>query len=310
MRSDKYSRKKKKFKRKILLLMSLIMLFVLGGFGYAFIQYKSGVAQTAGESSIKSVEYEFNGKKDENGNTNILVLGSDSRGEDRARTDTIMIAQYNEESKQPKLVSIMRDSFVDIPGHGKNKINAAFAIGGPELLRKTIKENFDIDIQHYAIVDFKGFESLVDTAFPGGVEIDVENRMSQKIGVTIEPGKQKLDGKHLLGYVRFRHDAQSDFGRVQRQQKVMQVLINKMMTVEGVAKLPKLAGVITPFINTNLDTATGIFIAKDVISNKSNLETMRIPVDGSYVNASYSGAGAVLDLNIEENREAINKFLN
>ncbi|QNG59164.1 LCP family protein [Bacillus sp. PAMC26568] len=310
MRADKHLRKKKRGRRRLFVFFTIVTLLFAGVAWFVYDQFLSGLNETAAESTIKKTEYEFNGQKDENGNTNVLVLGSDSRGEKQARTDTIMIAQYNEKSKKPKLISIMRDSYVEIPGHGQNKINTAFAIGGPDLLRETIKHNFDIDIQHYAIVDFKGFESMIDTAFPKGVEVDVENKMSHKIGVTIEPGVQKLDGEHLLGYVRYRGDAESDFGRVRRQQEVMNLLMKDMLTIEGVAKLPKLAGVITPYINTNLDTSTGIFIAKDIISNKSDLKTMRVPVDGSFENARYNGSGAVLDLNIEENREAIKSFMN
>lgn len=310
MRADKHLRKKKRGRRRLFVFFTIVTLLFAGVAWFVYDQFLSGLNETAAESTIKKTEYEFNGQKDENGNTNVLVLGSDSRGEEQARTDTIMIAQYNEKSKKPKLLSIMRDSYVEIPGHGQNKINTAFAIGGPDLLRETIKHNFDIDIQHYAIVDFKGFESMIDTAFPKGVEVDVENKMSHKIGVTIEPGVQKLDGEHLLGYVRYRGDAESDFGRVRRQQEVMNLLMKDMLTIEGVAKLPKLAGVITPYINTNLDTSTGIFIAKDIISNKSDLKTMRVPVDGSFENARYNGSGAVLDLNIEENREAIKSFMN
>ncbi|WP_191562004.1 LCP family protein [Metabacillus idriensis] len=310
MRADKHLRKKKRGRRRLFVFFTIVTLLFAGVAWFVYDQFLSGLNETAAESTIKKTEYEFNGQKDENGNTNVLVLGSDSRGEKQARTDTIMIAQYNEKSKKPKLLSIMRDSYVEIPGHGQNKINTAFAIGGPDLLRETIKHNFDIDIQHYAIVDFKGFESMIDTAFPEGVEVDVENKMSHKIGVTIEPGVQKLDGEHLLGYVRYRGDAESDFGRVRRQQEVMNLLMKDMLTIEGVAKLPKLAGVITPYINTNLDTSTGIFIAKDIISNKSDLKTMRVPVDGSFENARYNGSGAVLDLNIEENREAIKSFMN
>ncbi|PLR69367.1 MULTISPECIES: LCP family protein [Bacillaceae] len=310
MRADKHLRKKKRGRRRLFVFFTIVTLLFAGVAWFVYDQFLSGLNETAAESTIKKTEYEFNGQKDENGNTNVLVLGSDSRGEKQARTDTIMIAQYNEKSKKPKLLSIMRDSYVEIPGHGQNKINTAFAIGGPDLLRETIKHNFDIDIQHYAIVDFKGFESMIDTAFPKGVEVDVENKMSHKIGVTIEPGVQKLDGEHLLGYVRYRGDAESDFGRVRRQQEVMNLLMKDMLTIEGVAKLPKLAGVITPYINTNLDTSTGIFIAKDIISNKSDLKTMRVPVDGSFENARYNGSGAVLDLNIEENREAIKSFMN
>ncbi|MGM0920146.1 MAG: LCP family protein [Bacillota bacterium] len=310
MRSDNYIQKKKSGKKKVLVFFSILTLLFAGLGWFAYDQFVSGMNKTAAEANIKKTEYTFNGQKDENGNTNVLVLGSDSRGEKHARTDTIMIAQYNEKTNKPKLLSIMRDSYVEIPGHGQNKINAAFAIGGPDLLRETIKHNFDIDIQHYAIIDFKGFESMIDTAFPEGVEINVENQMSEKIGVTIEPGLQNLDGEHLLGYVRYRGGADSDFGRVRRQQEVMNLLMKDMLTIEGITKLPKLAGVITPYINTNVDTSTGIFIAKDIITNKSDLETMRIPVDGSFENARYNGAGSVLDLNIEENREAIKTFMN
>ncbi|WP_234703360.1 LCP family protein [Metabacillus indicus] len=276
---------------------------------YIYNEYVTGFEETAADTNLKKTEYKFNGQKDANGNTNILVLGSDSRGEEHARTDTIMIAQYNEDSQKPKLVSIMRDSFVDIPGHGRNKINLAFALGGPDLLRETIKHNFDIDIQHYAIIDFNGFQNVIDTAFPDGVEVNVEHEMSYKIGVTIEQGNQKLDGKHLLGYVRYRGDAESDFGRVRRQQEVMNIILKDMLTLDGITKLPKLAGVITPYINTNLDTSTGIFMAKDIVTNKSKLETMRIPVDGTFENARYEGAGSVLDLDIEENKKAITEFM-
>jgi polyisoprenyl-teichoic acid--peptidoglycan teichoic acid transferase len=104
---------------------------------------------------------------------NILLLGIDSRGEEHSRTVTIMIAHYDAKNHQPKLVSIMRDSYVNIPGHGKQKINAAYAFGGPELLRKTIKENFDIDVNYYAIVDFKGFPKVVDPIAPNGIEVDI-----------------------------------------------------------------------------------------------------------------------------------------
>lgn len=87
-----------------------------------------------------------------------------------------MIAHYNEDKGTYKLTSIMRDSYVDIPGHGSHKINQAFRLGGPELMRKTIKENFDIDLQYFTIVDFEGFVQLIDEAFPNGVEINVEKK--------------------------------------------------------------------------------------------------------------------------------------
>jgi LCP family protein required for cell wall assembly len=203
----------------------------------------------------------------------------------------------------------MRDMYVDIPGHGQNRINSALAYGGPELLRQTIKENFDIDIKYYSIVDFEGFVHLIDEAFPRGVEIDVEKRMSANIGVTLEPGLQRLDGEHLLGYVRFRQDAVGDFGRVERQQKVMKEVAGQFTSLQTITKLPKLIGVVTPFVNTNMDTGDILYIGKDFLSKDNrNVETLRVPVDGTFENQRINGA-AVLGIDKEANKAAIHEFL-
>jgi anionic cell wall polymer biosynthesis LytR-Cps2A-Psr (LCP) family protein len=151
MRYEKNHKQKKKRWKTVLLTFVLLILAVSG---YAYYQYQQGVSQ-----SLKKVDkkdqtvYSFEGKKDQYGDTNVLLLGSDRRGNERSRSDTIMIASYNENKGTFKLASIMRDSYVEIPGHGKHKINSAFAYGGPELMRQTIKENFGVDLQYYAIVD-------------------------------------------------------------------------------------------------------------------------------------------------------------
>jgi polyisoprenyl-teichoic acid--peptidoglycan teichoic acid transferase len=238
------------------------------------------------------------------------LIGSDARGKEASRSDTIMIASYNPDTESYKLTSIMRDTYVEIPGHGMNKINAAFALGGPELLRQTIKDNFDVSLQYYSIVDFEGFVRLIDEAFPEGVEVNVEKQMSKGIGVTLEPGVQRLDGKHLLGYVRFRQDAVGDFGRVERQQSVIKEVGKEFASIQTLPKLPKLVGVVTPFINTNMDTGDILSMGKGLISKDNrDIETMRIPVEGSYEDQRVSGAGAVLAIDLEANRQALEEFL-
>ncbi len=306
------SEHKKKNKRGIGKKLALVVVLMFAGIiGYSYYQFKQGVAQSAEKASTTmKEEYEFHGDKDKFGGTNILLIGTDSRGEKKSRSDTIMIAQYHPEKGSYKLMSIMRDTYVNIPGHGKNKINAAFALGGPELLRQTIKENFDIDIQYYSIVDFDGFVSLIDEAFPNGVEIEVEKAMSANIGVSLEPGLQRLDGEHLLGYVRFRQDAVGDFGRVERQQKALKEVANQFAQLETVAKLPKLIGVMTPYVNTNMDAGDILYIGKDFLSKKNrNIETLRVPVDGSYDGQRINGVGSVLAIDFEQNKQAINEFL-
>lgn len=99
----------------------------------------------------------------------------------------------------------MRDTFVDIPGVGPNKINAAYAYGGAELVRETLKQNFNLDTKYYAKVDFQSFEKIVDSMFPKGVKIDAEKSLNLD-GVDIEKGQQVMDGHVLLQYARFRMD--------------------------------------------------------------------------------------------------------
>lgn len=298
--------KKKKRGRKVILVLLLLIFSLLG---YAAFQFYSGY-KMAGDDKLQE-DYKFNGVKDKDGKVNVLLLGVDSRGEEKSRTDTMMLAQIDPKTNETKLVSFMRDIYVEIPGYQNYKLNTAFYLGGPELLRKTIKHNFDIDIQYFMVVDFKGFEQSVDVLAPDGIEMDVEKAMSENIGVSLQPGVQNLNGKELLGYARFRADAEGDFGRVERQQKVINALKDEVLSIGGVTKLPKMAGSIQPYIQTNMSKLDQISIAKDILlSNSSDMDKLTIPVEGSYGFGSYSGVGSVLDINFEENIQALKDFLN
>jgi polyisoprenyl-teichoic acid--peptidoglycan teichoic acid transferase len=308
-------KKRKLRKRNIFFLIIAVMLVLLASvFGYAYWQYRSALSVSMVDvGSGQKSDIDFNGVKDKFGNINVLLLGVDSRGEINSRSDTIMIAQYNQDTKTPKIVSIMRDSYVEIPGYGMNKINAAEALGGPELMRKTIKENFDVDIQYYAQIDFRGFIKMIDTAFPDGIEVDVEKDMSKNIGVSLSQGKQTLHGKELLGYVRFRHDAESDFGRVERQQKVLNILLDNIISFTGITNLPKMVGTIQPYIETNLENKLVLSVATSFIKDDKKIESFRIPIDDGYKNSRVlisNNNVAVLELDLERNREALNDFLN
>ncbi|UXH44907.1 LCP family protein [Rossellomorea vietnamensis] len=302
-RLDRKTKRKKRGRKVILVLLILIFSLI----GYAAFQFYSGY-KMAGEDQMQ--DYKFNGVKDENGKVNVLLLGVDSRGEEKSRTDTMMLAQIDPKTNETKLVSFMRDIYAEIPGYKNYKLNTAFYLGGPELLRKTIKQNFDLDIQYYMIVDFKGFEQSVDILAPEGIEMDVEKAMSENIGVSLEPGVQNLNGKELLGYARFRHDENGDFGRVERQQKVIAALKDEALSIGGVTKLPKMAGSIQPYIQTNMSKLDQISIAKDILlSNSSDMDKLTLPVEGSYTNGSYSGVGSVLEIDFEENIQALKDFL-
>ena len=152
-----------------------------------------------------------------------LATGSDDVGQ---RTDTIMIAHIPVVGK-PKLVSIPRDSYVDIPGYGQNKINAAFSFGGAPLLIDTVEKSTGIHIDHYAEIGFGGFAGLVDAV--GGIEMCPPEAIDDPLaGLNIQAGCQKFDGKSALGYVRTRATAQGDLDRVGRQREFMSSLVGKM----------------------------------------------------------------------------------
>ncbi|MGG1678553.1 LCP family protein [Neobacillus sp. NRS-1170] len=308
---ERMLRRKKRVRwKRVMLLIFILMIGSVSA--YATYQYKQGISlgKDGKFNDDEKVAKAFQGEDVKFGRINVLLLGSDSRGEEHSRTDSIMIAHYDQDTHQSKLISIMRDTYVNIPGHGKQKINAAYAYGGPELLRQTIKENFDIDVNYYAIVDFEGFSKIADIIAPDGIEVDVPHEMKYGIGTTINPGKQTLHGDKLLGYVRFRHDNLSDFGRVQRQQEVISKLKDQALSIGSIIKLPKILGVINPYVDTNLDTPTLFSLGKDLLTNKSkDLKSIRTPVDGSFTNEQFKNAGAVLSINLEQNKSALNAFL-
>ncbi|WP_245627421.1 LCP family protein, partial [Kribbia dieselivorans] len=177
---------------------------------------------------------------------NILMVGSDSRSgmskaernklgtgtAEGARTDSIMVLHTG--SGDPTLISIPRDSYVEIPGNGLNKINAAFAIGGPKLLAETIEHNADIRIDGYMEIGFGGFATVVDAV--GGVRMCLKAPMKdEKAHIDLPKGCQVLDGPNALGYVRARYsDPKGDLGRVERQRQFLGALMGKMASPSNV----------------------------------------------------------------------------
>lgn len=219
----------------------------------------------------------------------ILIVGVDHNDtiQDTGRSDAIILATVDVDNKDVYFLSIPRDSYVDIEGEGENKINHAYAVGGIGLLIDTIEKTLQVPVDYYAVTDFAGFESVVDTL--GGVEINVDKRMYYQTYdglIDIEEGTQVLDGEKALQYVRYRHDALGDITRVSRQQQFMMALFRKMMKPENYDKLPEVVPELLSAIDTNMTKSQMLkaaLLLKDI--NEDQIDSGTLP--GTFAN--YNG---------------------
>ncbi|MBI5975430.1 LCP family protein [Staphylococcus canis] len=299
-------RKLRKFPIIILIVLLLIGLTVI----YSISSYQSGL-KVAKESNQAPKLYKFNGAVHNDGKATVLILGADREDGGVSRTDSIMVAQYDYIHKDMKVISVMRDIYADIPGYNSYKINSAFSLGGPELLRKTLKSNLGIEPEYYAILDFKGFEAMIDELAPEGVPINVEKDMSEKIGVSLKKGNHRLNGKELLGYARFRNDEEGDFGRVRRQQQVISALKQEFASPSSIFKAPKLAGIMRGFVSTNMpDSAIYQTGLNFLVRGDKDIKTLSVPVKGSYEDITTNDGASALGIDKEVNKKKIHEFLN
>ncbi|GAA2103718.1 LCP family protein [Actinomadura alba] len=219
-------RRRRRPGRVLLILLVVFVLLVVGGYFYLDSRLKR-------ESAL-----DYPGRPADTPGTNWLVVGSDSRAglsrQQRSdfatgraagrRTDSMMLLHSG--AGGTTLVSLPRDSYVPIPGHGSNKLNAAFAFGGPKLLTRTVEQATGIRIDHYAEIGFGGFVGIVDAI--GGVEMCIKEPMrDSKAGLNLRPGCQTLTGGQALGYVRTRASARADLDRVDRQRQFFGALMKK-----------------------------------------------------------------------------------
>ncbi|MBD8036017.1 MULTISPECIES: LCP family protein [Solibacillus] len=304
-RQTRYKKKKIRKGRVIFLILFLV---IIGSVGYSYVQFQSG-RDLASDNKIPVEGFE----PDDNHPTieNYLVLGVDTRGEEKSRTDTMMLLSWNRDTNDMKLVSFMRDIYADIPGYQSYKLNTAYYLDGVSLLQKTLNNMFDIPIHHYAMIDFRSFETLIDILAPNGIEMDVEKDMGGLIYVELKKGVHNLNGKELLGYARFRADAEGDFGRVARQQKVIEALKDELLSPKNVANMPKFVGAMQGYITTDLTSKDQLAtVLKAVAGGKVNIEKLTIPAEGTYKFAKYRHAGEVIEIDKEKNKQILHDFLN
>lgn len=296
------NRKKSSWKKRIAIVLLLF-------FGLEAGSFFLGKYQAETDASIPQQELvSFDGVSGDDGSNNILLLGSDTREGETARADTIMVVSLDSSSGTPKLVSFMRDTYANIPGYGYNKVNAAYAFGGADLVRQTLYENFGVQCRYYAIVDFSSFEKVIDALFPGGVAIDAEKDLDLD-GVFITAGQQNMDGHTLLQYARFRMDEEGDFGRVRRQQQVMTAIFSQIKNPFTVLRLPYAAGKVLGYTSTDVSFFYLLTHLVTIARGSSGIERLTVPVEGSWSYADYPDAGSVLDIDEAANYAAVQAFL-
>ncbi len=208
---------------------------------------------------------------------NIVLFGIDQTEGDIGRSDAIIIATVDSLHKKLKLTSISRDSYVNIEGHGYDKLNHAYAYGQEELAIKTINQTFGLDITDYAKVNFNNLKDIIDTL--GGIDITVEDsELGDLNGVISTSGRQHVNGTQALAYSRIRKNSGGDDSRTERQRMLLTEIFNKVSTV-GILKLPSMVNDILPHVQTSLSTSEVLSLGTKVLtSGITDIEQLRFPL--------------------------------
>ena len=219
----------------------------------------------------------------------IMIMGVDERSDDVGRSDTLMVATIDPVKNEASLLSIPRDTRVAIPRNGYDKINAAYAYGGEELTQRTVEDLLGVRIDHYVIINIHAFQKIVDAI--GGIDIDVEKRMYYEdpwdddggLIIDLRPGRQHMDGKTAVTYVRYR-DEEGDIGRVQRQQKFMRACVDAVTTPAILPRLPAIIASIIDSVKTDLSVRQMLeFIGTLKESQAKGLRTEMVPGRPLYI---------------------------
>lgn len=299
--------------KRIMLLLLFALIGAAGYYGYAFYQFTQGIQKpnliseakpatpSAGEQTKPPEIPRWDGKE----RVNILLMGVDRRGMQHGslpRSDTMMVVSIDPVSKRYDLFSILRDTYVEIPGHGYSRINAAIVNGGPQLAMKTVSQFASLPIERYVITDFEGFKALIDAL--GGVELEVEKNMyyhdptdNGEYDINLKKGMQTLDGDKALQYVRFRYDATSDYTRTERQRKLLAAVADQMKQGTTLLQLPTILKKITPYIQTNITSMDMLKLASLGLQiNTENPGNYQIPPMGMFRESNRAGAVLIPDV--------------
>lgn len=330
-------RKRKKSRALRVLLIVLAILLAICVAVYAFVQGELGKIGRLGITNFTSEDFEQDGSGADtieavdwgqadiatsvDGVVNVLLVGQDTRNpEQRARSDTMIVLSVNKNTNQLTMVSLMRDLYVKIPGYSDNKLNAAYAFGGFELLDETIAANFGIQIDYNVEVNFNGFKDIVDTI--DGIDVDLNEseaeymnsaKFIEDMGVKLErqfsPGTNHLNGQEALCYARIRHVGNSDWERTDRQRKVIQIIYSQVRE-ESWTKLLDIYSNVADDLTTDMNNTQIISIAFSAYSmGLESINSYRVPADHMYTNERINGMDILVPKDWDTTRSLVKEYL-
>ncbi len=298
--------------RNWLIILAVVLLLMAGALFFV-------VEKAYGKLNYVPVEAYTGEAMREEGVVNILLIGNDSRGNgEDGRSDAMILFSISDKTKSVQMISLLRDMYVEIPGHDGNRLNAAYAYGGPELLLQTVEENLDIEVHRYVQVNFAAFANLVDAV--GGVELELTKEELEYVNgflweynqLTDRPegtdymdttagGMVRLNGPQALAYSRNRFIG-TDFARTERQRKVMTEVM-KGLPVALLKSPREMVNGLMPNLTTNL-TVTECFLLCLEAGKLAVYEqgAGSVPKAGTYRDANIRGM-AVLEVDFDENRK-------
>lgn len=266
---------------KIALLILAVFLATVGASYYIF----HGLFESARHGVADATAEISNEKEPENKTINFLLLGVDERSGDVGRSDTIMMLSANLATKRIGLVSVPRDSRVDMIKYGSTKVNHAYAYGGITLAKQTIEKLLNVKADHYFVINFSAFKKIIDLL--GGVDLDVEKDMYYRddydgengLVIDLQKGQQHLDAEKAIEYVRYR-DEEGDIGRVKRQQKFLNAVLAKFTSPSTILKIPSIIKEVRNSIQTDMSFADMVEYLS-FLKNGTDYKTTAFMVPGS-----------------------------
>ena len=282
---------------KILLIILLIIAIIVG----IIVYYVTSKLNKLNYINIEQEQIEITEGVQENLKEyrNIAIFGIDTRANtyEGSRTDCIIIASINEKTKQIKLISVYRDTYLEIAGHGLDKINHAYSYGGPALSMSTLNTNLDLDITEFVTVNFESTKDIIDQI--GGVKITVTNAEATQIPGIYKHGTYNLTGEQALAYGRIRK-IDSDYARTERMRTVVTAVFEKTKTM-NVAQLNSLADKLLPIIYTNINK-TEILSLIPKIASYSIVDSKGWPYEtkGITLGGVWYGPPVTLETNVQQ----------